>query len=160
MPPPSHQHRVSRIEWEHVVPASLMPARNFQCWENGSRSDCERDSAEARNMIFDLHNLVPSIGQVNALRGNKRYGKNEVEERDFGACTVEIEPDMFEPADEQRGDVAGVWLYMNWKHGVVIPEDELRMFIRWNRDDPVSAWEILRDDRIRAIQGDGNPWVR
>jgi len=111
-------------------------------------------------MIFDLHNLVPSIGQVNALRGNKRYGKNEVEERDFGACTVEIEPDMFEPADEQRGDVAGVWLYMNWKHGVVIPEDELRMFIRWNRDDPVSAWEILRDDRIRAIQGDGNPWVR
>lgn len=158
--PDTHRHRATRIEWEHIVPASLMPARQFDCWVNGGRDDCERDSQEARDMIFDLHNLVPSIGQVNALRSNDRYGEIEGEEREFGACAIEDKRGLFEPANEQRGDAARIWLYMNWKHHVEIPEDELRMFIRWHEADPVSDWEIERDRRIEAIQGNGNPWVR
>jgi deoxyribonuclease I len=158
--PSAHQGRATRIEWEHVVPASLMPARQFDCWENGSRSDCERNSPEAREMVFDLHNLVPSVGQVNALRSNDRYGEIDGEEREFGSCAVEDSRGLFEPADDQRGDVARIWLYMNWKHRVEIPEDELRMFIRWHNADPVSDWEIERDKRIGAIQGTGNPWVQ
>jgi len=77
----SHAHRAGRLEWKHVVPASLMPARRFQCWNEGlnecsksGRECCEKHDLNARVQIFDLHNLVPSIGQTNALRGNKRYG--------------------------------------------------------------------------------------
>ena len=157
--PDTHSHRADRLEWEHVVPASLMPARYFRCWVDEGRDHCERNSQESRDMIFDLHNLVPSVGQVNALRSNDRYGEIEGEEREFGSCTVEDQKGLFEPADDQRGDVARVWLYMNWKHGVEIPEDELRMFIRWTVTDPVSEWEIERDKRITAIQGNSNPWV-
>ncbi len=36
-------------------------------------------------MIFDLHNLVPSIVQVNALRGNDRYAELPNVESNFGA---------------------------------------------------------------------------
>ena len=111
-------------------------------------------------MIFDLHNLVPSIGQVNALRGNDRYGEIEGEKREFGTCAIEDQKGLFEPADDQRGDVARIWLYMNWKHGVEVPEDELRMFIRWHKSDPVSDWEIERDARITSIQGNSNPWIQ
>jgi deoxyribonuclease I len=157
--PDTHSHRAGRLEWEHVVPASLMPARYFRCWVDEGRDHCQRTNPDAREMIFDLHNLVPSVGQVNALRSNDRYGEIEGEEREFGSCAIEDVGGLFEPADDQRGDVARVWLYMNWKHNVEIPEEELRMFVRWNARDPVSDWELERDKRIKAVQGNSNPWV-
>ena len=43
IPPTPHLARATRVEWEHVVPASLMPARQFGCWVLGSREDCERE---------------------------------------------------------------------------------------------------------------------
>ena len=77
-----------RMEWEHIVPASLMPARQFACWKNpaqftkcksgnnvkGGRQCCETVSTAAKRMMFDLHNLAPAIGQVNQYRLNDRYG--------------------------------------------------------------------------------------
>ena len=35
--PQSHASRANRVEWEHIVPASLMPARQFDCWVLGNR---------------------------------------------------------------------------------------------------------------------------
>ncbi len=172
--PDKHQARAARTEWEHIVPASLMPARQMACWTDpssipeckksdgsflGGRACCEKSSQEARDMIFDLHNLAPSVGQVNALRLHDRFGEIDGEDRPFGMCTAEDANGVFEPGDDERGDVARVWLYMSWKHGVVIPNDELRMFIRWDRSDPVTAWERLRNQRIISVQGNGNPWI-
>ncbi|MFX4226479.1 MAG: endonuclease [Porticoccaceae bacterium] len=158
--PSTHSSRAKQIEWEHVVPASLMPARQFECWTKGSRSDCERDDPQAQAMIFDLHNLVPSIGQVNALRLNDRYGEIAGEERKFGACEVEDSKGIFEPRDSERGDVARIWLYMAERHGVELAPGEREMFIRWHEADPVSDWEVERDKRIEKLQGTSNHWVR
>ena len=157
--PSTHSHRAGRVEWEHVVPASLMPARLFPCWVVHGRDNCERNDPAAQAMIFDLHNLVPSIGQVNALRSNDRYGEISGEAGYFGSCKIEDGSGVFEPADTERGDVARIWLYMMRRHGVVIPEDELSMFLRWHKDDPVSDWERERNRRVEAIQGNGNPYV-
>lgn len=158
-PQDKHRKRAFRVEWEHVVPASLMPARQLPCWVNHGREYCERNDLVAQAMIFDLHNLVPSIGQVNALRSNDRFGEIEGEERAFGACAIEDVRGLFEPADEQRGDVARIWLYMNQRHAVEIPAAEMEMFERWNEADPVSDWERERNARIKAVQGNGNPFV-
>lgn len=157
--PPKQAHRASRIEWEHVVPASLMPARQFDCWTEGGRSKCEKDPL-AQVMILDLHNLVPSIGQVNALRSDDRYGELESSENDFGECSIKDTRGVFEPSDDRKGDAARVWLYMVFKHGVEVSEDELRMFIRWHDGDPVSQEERDRDTKVKAVQGNGNPWVQ
>ena len=89
--PSTHSHRAGRVEWEHIVPASLMPARQRECWAGpgGSRGRCEDSDPVAQAMIFDLHNLAPSIGQVNALRDNDRYGKLPEWTSNFGACPIE-----------------------------------------------------------------------
>ena len=47
--PAKHSHRAGRVEWEHIVPASLMPARQFECWRNppngqSGRSHCEKSA--------------------------------------------------------------------------------------------------------------------
>tara|TARA_E500000318_G_scaffold111652_2_gene131076 strand:- start:472 stop:1167 length:696 start_codon:yes stop_codon:yes gene_type:complete len=158
--PDTHSSRATRIEWEHVVPASLMPARQFECWLEGGRDNCERNDPRAQAMIFDLHNLVPSIGQVNALRLNDRYGELEGEKRNFGTCAIEDSKGMFEPRDSERGDVARIWLYMTDKYGVELEPQEREMFLRWHKADPPSQWEIERDRRIYAIQGASNPWLQ
>jgi endonuclease I len=33
------------------------------------------------------------------------------------------------------------------------------MFGAWTVTDPVAAWELLRDKRIRAAQGNSNPHI-
>ena len=121
--PDTHSHRADRVEWEHVVPASLMPAKQFDCWVNGSRSKCEDEDPRAQAMFFDLHNLAPSVGQVNALRSNDRYSDLPDDTSDFGACLVEDTINAFEPPDCLKGDVARIWLYMNLRHGVEISDE-------------------------------------
>jgi deoxyribonuclease-1 len=44
-------------------------------------------------------------------------------------------------------------------HGVSIPDTELAMFRAWSIQDPVSPWEKTRHDRIKAVQGNANPFV-
>lgn len=108
--PSSQSHRVGRVDWEHIVPASLMPARRFPCWADGGRDRCEKSDPRAQAMIFDLHNLAPSIGKVNALRSNDRYFDLPDSASDFGGCPIEDARGAFEPADCKKGDVARVWL--------------------------------------------------
>jgi deoxyribonuclease-1 len=162
--------RAARLEWEHVVPASLMPARQRGCWTTGhpscakaNRKCCETTGVDetARKMIFDLHNLTPSVGQVNGDRSNFRYGVIEGEERVYGACDFEVSKELklAEPQECQRGNLARVWLYMNWKHGVKISAEEKATFLAWSIADPVSSWEKERDKRIKGVQGNSNPFV-
>ncbi len=123
--PSKHQSRASRIEWEHIVPASLMPARDLPCWngERGSRARCETLDPRAQAMLFDLHNLAPAIGQVNALRLNDRYADLSGDTSGFGSCVIEDQSGLFEPPDCKKGDVARVWLYMSLMYSVDIPEE-------------------------------------
>lgn len=158
--------RAAQLEWEHVVPASLMPARQFACWNeglpecnSGSRNCCEKHDLNARLMIFDLHNLVPSVGQVNALRSNKRYGVIDDEDRNLGSCDFEWQSGLAEPADEVMGDVARVWLYFVNEHGLQLQHGELEMYLQWSNSDPPEEEEFVRNDRIREKQGNGNPFV-
>lgn len=161
-----NHHRAVVLEWEHVVPASLMPARSFACWNEGlpecskgSRKCCERFDLNARAQIFDLHNLVPSVGQANALRANKRYGIIEGEERKLGSCDFEWTNDLTEPPEDKRGEVARIWLYFVGQHNLQLQQGELEMYLEWSRDDPPEQWEFTRNERIRLKQGNGNPFV-
>lgn len=157
--PHKHIKRAGRVEWEHVVPVSLMPVRQFSCWTNHNRKYCEKHDPKAQAMMFDLHNLVPAIGQVNALRSNKRYAEIKAEPRNFGACPIQHRKGIFEPGDRQKGDVARIWLYMSDRHGVRISADERAMFLRWHKNDPVSAWEREKNRRVTHVQGNGNPFI-
>lgn len=157
------QARANRIEWEHVVPASLMPARQFACWDgpDGERDRCERENPEAQAMIFELHNLVPSVGQANGDRDNHRYADLDDDISDYGTCEIENSrsDNQFEPPDCKKGDVARIWLFMEAEHGVWIPTDERAMFIEWMDADPISPWEAERERRIFDLTGVRNQYV-
>ena len=155
-----HSDVAELIQWEHIVPASLMPVRLFDCWRNGDRARCERSDSLAKAMLFDLHNLAPAIGQVNQLRSNDRYADLPKGSSDFGECEVEDVRGSFEPPDCRKGDVARVWFYMAERYGVVIPPEEQLMFEVWSAKDPVSPWEAERERRIADVSGVSNRFVR
>lgn len=162
----SHQARATRLEWEHVVPASLMPARQFACWNEGlpacsrgGRECCEKHDPTAQVMIFDLHNLTPSIGQPNALRSNKPYGVVDNSLGLLGQCEFKWTRTLVEPANTVKGDAARVWLYMSLQHGLVLSDEQITLFIDWAVNDPPDPFEVERNQRIKALQGNGNPFV-
>ena len=172
-PTTKHRKRAGRIEWEHVVPAQSF-GQSFKEWRDGDpdctdkngkpfkgRKCAEKVNMKYRHMQCDLYNLVPAIGQINALRSNYSYAMIPGEPRQFGACDMEIEDRKAEPRPEIRGDIARVYFYMNDTypgHGVISKKNR-KLFEAWNKEDPVDNWERERAQRIEQIQGNKNKFV-
>ena len=58
-----------------------------------------------------------------------------------------------------QGDIARVMLYMADTYGFTLSRQDQQLFTAWSRQDPPDAWEIERNRRIKAIQGQGNRFV-
>lgn len=165
--------RAHRLEWEHVVPAHAF-GQSFSEWRNGheqcvtskgkrfkGRKCTEKTNREFRLMQADMHNLVPAIGEVNGLRSNYSYTQLPGEEREFGSCDVEIRDKKVEPADHLRGDIARIYMYMDkaYPGRGIISRKNRKLFDAWAKLDPVDDWECERQERIKKIQGNDNPFV-
>ncbi|WP_136067105.1 endonuclease [Modicisalibacter radicis] len=153
--------RAARIEWEHVMPAYDI-GRQRQCWQEGGRDHCRATDPTFRSAEADLHNLVPSVGEVNGDRSNLRYGMaTGASAYQYGQCSakVDFEEDVFQPPASQRGNVARTYWHMRDEYGIRISRQQEQLFQAWAKQDPVDAWERERNRRIAAIQGSGNPYV-
>lgn len=112
-------------------------------------------------MQADMYNLVPAIGQVNALRLNYSYAMIPGEKRMFGPCDMEIEGEKAEPRPEIRGDIARIYFYMDDSypgHGIISKKNR-KLFQAWAKEDPIDDWERERAKRIERIQGNLNRFV-
>tara|TARA_R110001592_G_scaffold221139_1_gene475779 strand:+ start:2025 stop:2981 length:957 start_codon:yes stop_codon:yes gene_type:complete len=152
--------RSARIEWEHIQTASSMGSQ-LQCWQNGGRKNCAENDPLFRVMESDMHNLVPSLGEVNSDRSNHRYAEIPGEDRIYGACDAETDfkGGKFEPRPEVRGLIARVTFYMTDRYNLSLSRSQEQMFMAWDRMYPISDWEKLRDSRIAARMGHSNPFV-
>jgi len=170
--------RANRIEWEHVLPASLM-GQQLACWGSerrqyeqcvkstgrlrSGRDCCLKVNDTYRRAHNDLVGLVPAVGELNADRSNYRYGLIEGEPRKYGACDFEVQNRVAEPPEEIRGDISRIQLYLLGAYGPELgfdfDEPRLEMLRKWDAEDPVSDWERERNRRIRARQGSGNSLV-
>ncbi len=141
-----------------------MPAHQFgnqmSCWKEGGRKACHKDEA-FRMMEGDMHNLVPTIGEVNGDRSNYQYALIEGEDRVYGACDAEVNFQLkqFEPSPNVRGNIARIYFYMADQYSVELDASQRIMFEQWALEDPIDDWEIELNRRIAAIQGNLNPYV-
>ncbi len=151
--------RAVRIEWEHVMPAWVF-GHQRQCWQQGGRKACKKDPVFAK-MEADLHNLVPAIGELNGDRSNFKFTMIPGEPRAYGKCDFEVnfKSKSAEPPDNVRGDIARIYFYMRDQYQLSLSNQQSKLLQAWSNIDPVDAWEIERNKRIKSIQGDGNPYV-
>ncbi len=152
--------RASRSEAEHVVPAENL-GRQFACWRQGGRDFCNASDPAFRNAHNDLHNLIPVVGEVNGDRSNFRFDELSQGYGQYGQCQFKVDfaSRRAEPPPEMKGDIARIHYYMRDAHGLRLSDAQVRLFNAWSKMDPVSEWELIRDQRIERLQGTSNPYV-
>ncbi len=158
-----YESRSGIIEWEHVVPASVLvnvydDAK--KAWNKGhpscvtssgkvykGRVCAEKVSPRFNVILADLYNLQPALGSLNALRSDKPYCEVQGEKREFGeTIDFEISNACAEPRDAIKGDLARIMLYMNKKYGVQFNnhDNTMKMLKAWDIMDPIDVWETKK----------------
>lgn len=122
---------VQTFNTEHVYPKSLL----------------EGDA------IADLHILRVADIEINESRLNFPYVDGD------GQYKL-VNNNAFYPGDEWSGDVARMIMYMNLRYNEPFDEvGNLDLFLEWNAEDPVSNFEIQRNEVISDAQGNRNPFI-
>jgi len=113
----------------------------------------------------DAHNLRACDGQMNSSRNNRPY------EDGVGNSAITPTVGNWYPGDEWRGDVARMIMYMYVRYptqciatavgvgSTTYSADMPDIFLEWNQEDPVSPYEISRNDLLEGIQGNRNPFI-
>lgn len=156
----AQENRAVRTEWEHIMPAHSF-GHQRQCWQNGGRKNCVKNDPVFHDMHVDLHNLTPAVGEVNADRSNFRFSPLPGEPARHGACPskVSFKARQFEPRNEAKGFVARVQFYMHDRYNLPMSRQQQRILMAWDRQYPVTQWELERNRRIVRIQGVSNEFV-
>lgn len=164
---PKSSFSANKMQREHSVPKSW--------WKHNG--DVEYTAAYS-----DMWNLYPSDGPANQAKLNYPLGPTRAATYDNG-CT-KVGPAMtgygggsanvFEPADEYKGDFARSFFYMAtvyddlpWTINYMYTQNTyptlqpwaFQMLLQWARMDPVSQKEIDRNDAVELSQGNRNPFI-
>jgi endonuclease I len=128
----------------------------------------------------DLHHLRVCDASVNSAKGNRDFSKGTTQYFDGGVPTgCYTAPNIWEPRDSDKGDVARALFYMAVRYegdnGEVnlelvnyvntAPDGQplygnLDTLLKWHNQDPVNNWERNRNDKIYyQYQVNRNPFI-
>jgi deoxyribonuclease-1 len=158
--PRKNAKRAARIEWEHIVPAWQI-GHQRQCWQAGGRKNCTRYDPVYQKAEADLHNLVPSIGEVNGDRNNFSFGWLPVQTGQYGSCLTQVDfkAKKVMPRPSIRGMIARTYFYMSKQYGLSLSKQDRQLYEAWNKTYPVEAWERQRNQSVACVMGRGNDFV-
>lgn len=171
--PKSENKRAQRVEWEHIVPAHAF-GQSFKEWRDGhpdcvdrkgksfkGRACAGKVNVKFRYMESDLYNLVPVVGEINGLRLNYSFAMIPGKSDQFGRCKIKIKDRKVEPPPDVRGDIARIYMYMHktYPSRGIISLKNRKLFMAWDKQDPIDEWECKRCKRIKGIQKNYNPIV-
>lgn len=138
------------------------------------------------NAYVDLFNVMPSEVQANSAKSNYPLGVvgsptyRNSHMRVGPSARPEYEGPVFEPCDEYKGDFARIYFYVAttyadaaWgckesvAHTVAFRQEDyptiqpwlLSLLLEWNAQDPVSDWEVTRNERVFSQQHNRNPFI-
>lgn len=114
----------------------------------------------------DLHHLFPAYSKANTSRGNYPLGSVISHEGSIPNCSAskrgglaETNSTGFEPPDYHKGNAARALFYFSLRYDLEIPENLQETYLTWNELDPVDKEEREVNLKIKAIQGNSNPFI-
>ena len=140
---------------------------------------------EGKPMYTDLFHLYPVDSWVNSCRSNLPFGEVDLNKKHKGSKnmfskwgTSKVKGytgKVFEPNDEYKGDFARTYFYMATRYEDMISHWNcdmlnhdsynaykpwaIEMLLRWAKEDPVSKKEIDRNNAVKKLQGNRNPFI-
>lgn len=133
---------------EHVFPRSL-----------------DLSNSNNQGPTADPHMLRSCDVEMNGLRANREFGIGS------GIASYVTNSGDFFPGDNWKGDVARIIMFMyvrygeDWNPNLVgegantFHADMPDIFLEWNAQDPVSQYEINRNNTVQGYQGNRNPFI-
>ena len=107
----------------------------------------------AADAVTDMRHLRVADSGINSKRLNYPFTEGS------GEAGL-INGNSWYPGDEWKGDVARMVLYLNIRYGETFNKvGNLDLFLKWNVEDPVSVFEIQRNNVIETGQGNRNPFI-
>jgi len=104
--------------------------------------------------VSDLHHLRSIDIDVNSERSNYPFADGN------GEYGLVGNNEQWYPGDDWKGDVARMIFYLNIRYGESFDNvGGLDLFLKWNVEDPVSEFEMQRNNVIEAAQGNRNPFI-
>jgi len=152
---PSLSVEGTRILIEHIYSSNRM-IRALGC---ESRQQCFQEKPEFRQMESDLHNLYPVWLEASNVFHDSNYGEIAGEYWRFDNCDLERENGLFEPRPLARGNIARAIFHMHHTYQLPLDNETLATLKRWNVQDPPSKQEMIRNDKIQALQGKRNRFI-
>lgn len=170
--PRTPKRRDKRVEAEHIFPAHHF-GHHRPCWRQKlcskrrrgktvkykGRDCCMKTDPVFRAAHNDLHNLWPAVGSVNGVRSNFRYGVLDEVSRRWCAYGLDRTLRVFSPPLRVRGIAARAHLYMAWRYGFRLSDQQRKLFEAWHQEQPPTDLERQRAEMIRRIQESTNPWA-
>lgn len=118
---------------------------------------------EAEAMKTDLHHLFPTESKSNSTRSNHPFGKvnsgPNVCGKSIVGKIVETNTIGFEPPDRHKGNVARAMFYFSTRYNLPIDPIQEKYLRQWHKIDPVDVFELYRNNQIKLIQGNENPFI-
>ncbi|MEA4935278.1 MAG: endonuclease [Paludibacter sp.] len=134
------------------------------------------------NVYKDLFHLYPSDGSTNMSKSNNPLGVvTGTPTKDNGVSKIGpasypgYTGNVFEPADEYKGDFARSYFYVSTIYEDLAPYWDspmmnkntypvwtpwaIQLLRQWHQQDPVSVKEQLRQEAVYNIQGNRNPYI-
>lgn len=153
--------RAARSEVEHIIPISWV-GKQLKCWQQGGRKNCQATDPLFNKIEGDLFNLTYAVGQINAMRSDLPFGMVSSDiQGQFGQCDIKIDTKnrKVQPKTTIRGDIARVAFYMADRYNLKLSKQDQQLYLAWHQQDPVSALELERHQRIAKLTGRSNPFV-
>lgn len=154
-------HRGARTEWEHALPASAF-GRQRQCWQDGGRANCKATDPVFNMMEADMFNLFVVNGELNADRSNFNFGVLPHVKPQHGTCPfkVDFKGRAAEPmSNRAKGQLSRALFYMHDRYGLNMSRQQQQLLMAWDKESPVSEWEMERNRRITKLMGHTNKFV-
>lgn len=126
----------------------------------------------------DMYHLVPSRVDINSMRANNPFSESADDLTDMwyylNYSEMSIPNEMievyseadelrFEPREDRKGDIARALFYFYSIHNADADQSffdqQLSTLCSWHIADPVDDRELIRAERIKAYQGNTNPFL-
>lgn len=148
---------------EHGVGHMKIPNHKFINCEHTHPRSRFNNNKPFKEQLGDLHHLYPSVSPVNSSRLNHEFGTPVKDVRVICGKSKKGKNakgnTVFSPPDSHKGNVARAKFYFSIRYEKPLSDDEEKTLRKWHKLDPVDEQERRRNEMIRDIQGNLNPFI-
>lgn len=105
----------------------------------------------------DIYHLFPSEVQINGTRGSLPFRECGLDNATEGAVCPH--GTGFEPPEQHKGVAARAMFYIAVMYGLSIDKEQEKTLREWSASHPVLKAEQQRAEKIKAVQGNRNPFI-